>query len=103
MLYDTPNSTTIGFVEITKYINNALVGTGDFNYIFTAGIVILVFIMALVYLSNAYSPESALAVSSYIAFIISVLIFYAGMLGTGFPILFATLSGIGTAYLWFKK
>jgi len=101
--YAYPNSTTIGMVDIFTYINNALGGTGDSIYILTAAITLIVFAIIILYSLNNYNPETALAAASYISFIISIIFYYAGLMGEGLPILFATFSGIGTMYLWYKN
>lgn len=101
--YAYPNTTTIGMVDIFTYINTALGGTGDFAYILPAAITLVVFAIIMIFTMNNFNPETSLAVSSYISFIISILFFYGNLLGIGLPILFASLSAIGTTYLWYKN
>jgi hypothetical protein len=103
--FSYPNQSTIGMVEIFNYLNNALGGTGAnaFSYILTTGIVLITFAIILIFSMNNFNPESSLAVASYVSFILSIIFFYAGLLGVGFPALFAFLSAIGTGYLWYKN
>ena len=103
MLYPLPNSTTIGMGSTLSYINTILGGNGDFGNIFSMAILIVMFIIIIIYTSHNFSPEVSLATAGYICFVISIMFFYAGILSTGFPIMFAVLSGIGTAYLWLRR
>lgn len=102
MLYENPSNIS-GMGGIMSYLNSVMSSGTSFDYLFSTGIVMMVFFITLIFFSTREKPEVALATSGFICTIISLLMIYAGLFGVFFFYIFIICTGIGVAYMYFNN
>lgn len=94
-LINLTSSTNLG--EVAIFANNVSQGV-----LFGFGMIALFFIMLLAIKKNADFDESLLA-SSFLSFILSIILAYGGMLNIKFPIGFLFISCLTALFLYSKN
>lgn len=102
MLYDQPSNIS-GFGGIMDYLNTAMASNTPFTYVFSTGIILMVFFIMLIFFITKEKPEVAIATSGFVSTIITLLMIYAGLAGMYLLYMFILLTGVGVGYMYWNS